>query len=447
MAKIEIDINVELSKGVLDWGRLLEIVNSPSDEKDERPWSCPAEVGDRASSHEPEASGLRRSLWGVNECRTEDFVNYFKFIDALPSYAHEVLWIGMTSLLSSDDGARRDEYLRKIPRIECEGRWSGSICANLIIGILLEEIVRKKEGAANALRAFVESRDEIERPWIALATADHLVEMLGGDFERVQEDAVGRGRCHNELISVKEEFDAFLGPALKQVDLRLLAAYYGLDLSMRDDLQHCIDTGLLPYGSFHYARALIVSRIYDVQIAEVSMRGLICNAVLRDDRTQYWMQNDYHVVSLCVADMMMVFGSPKEAFKGLVDEMRQLVYRATHEYCSKDSYRQVERVGFLLEIAVALINLLIGKGKSADADYVWGIAWPVCVRALYCFHIPRIPFYMAQVLYTYKARDLAFGNENMSKVLLKDLPWVALQNLEKQSVAEACEKTYRGNCR
>ena len=177
------------------------------------------------------------------------------------------------------------------------------------------------------------------------------------------------------------------------------------------------------------------------------MRGVICNAVLRDDRTQYWMQNDYHVVSLCVADMLMVFGSPKEAFKGLVDEMRQLVYRATHEYCSKDSYRQVERVGFLLEIAVALINLLIGKGKSADADYVWGIAWPLCVRALYCFHIPRIPFYMAQVLYTYKARDLAFGNENMSKVLLKDLPWVALQNLEKQSVAEACEKTYRGNCR
>ena len=446
MTKIEIDINVELAKETLDWRRLLEIVNSPDAEKDERRWSCPVEVSDRAAGHDFETSGLRRALWGVNKCKTEDFGKYFEFLDALPFYAHEVLWIGLTTLLSSDDTARRDEYLMNVPRIEKEGRWSGSVCANLIIAILFEEVMRKRECVMSALKAFFESRDEIERTWIALAIVDHLIELLGGDLERVQEDAVGRGRFHNELISIKEELDAFLGSALEKIDLKLLAAYYGVDLSKNKDIQSCIDTGILPYGSSHSARALIFARICDVQIAESDMWALIRKAVLCDDRAQYWTQYDYHVVSLCVADMMMVFDSPKDAFKNLVDAMRQLVYRATHEYCSKDSYRLGERVGFLLETAVALINLLIGKGRNADAEYVWGIAWPLCVKALYCFHVPRIPFYMAQVLYTYKVRDFAPGDENVAKELLKDLPLVALQNLERQSVAEACEKTYRSNC-
>lgn len=447
MTKIEIDLNVELAKETLDWRRLHEIVNSPDVEMDERPWSCPAEVSDRASRHVPETSSLRRALWGVNDCKTEDFSKYFGFLDALPSYAHEVLWIGMTTLLSSDDKARRDEYLKRIPRIEKEGRWSGSVCANLIIAILFEEVMRKRECVMSAFKAFFETRDEIERPWIALAIVDHLIELLGGDLERVQEDAVGRGRFHNELIAVKEELDVFLESAMEKIDLKLLAAYYGFDLSKNEELKSCIDAGLLPYGSSHSARALIFARICDIQIAESDMRALIRKALLCDDRAQYWTQHDYHVVSLCVADMMMVFDSPKDAFKNLTDAMRQLVYRATHEYCSKDSYRLGERVGFLLETAVALINLLIGKGKNADADYVWGIAWPLCVKALYCFHQPRTPFHMIQVLYTYKVRDLARGSDKVAKELLKDLPLVALQNLEKQSVAEACEKTYRGNCK
>lgn len=437
----------ELGKRTLDWDRIRGIVSPVRQSSDELQWSCPVEVRNYTAGHMPDSLSFRRALWDVNKCKTEDFDKYFEFLEALPSYAYEVLWIGMTTLLPSDDTARRNEYLKKIPRIEKEGRWSGSVCANLIIAILFEEVMRKKDCVMNAFKTFFETRDEIERPWIALAIVDHLIELLGGDFEHVQEDAVGRGRFHNELISIKEDLDAFLSPALEKIDLKLVAAYYGFDLSKNEEIQSCIDTGLLPYGSSHSARALIFARIYDIQISESDMLALIRKAVLCDDRAQYWMQRDYHVVSLCVADMMMVFDSPKDAFKDLIDTMLQLVYRATHEYCSKDSYRLGERVGFLLETAVALINLLLGKGKNADADYVWGIAWPLCVRALYCFHIPRTPFHMVQVLYTYKVRDIARGNEKVARGLLKDLPWVALQNLEKQSVAEACEKTYRGNCR
>ena len=447
MKQVRDALIAELRKRPLDWVRIRGIVSPVSQSSDALQWSCPVEVRNCTAGYTTDSLSFRRALWGVNECKEEDFGKYFEFLDALPSYAHEVLWIGMTTLLSSDDKARRDEYLKKIPRIEKEGRWSGSVCANLIIAILFEEVMRKRECVMSAFKAFFESRDEIERPWIALAIVDHLIELLGGDLERVQEDAVGRGRFHNELIAVKEELDVFLESAMEKIDLKLLAAYYGFDLSKNEELKSCIDTGLLPYGSSHSARALIFARICDIQIAESDMRALICKAVLCDDRAQYWTQHDYHVVSLCVADMMMVFDSPKDAFKNLTDAMRQLVYRATHEYCSKDSYRLGERVGFLLETAVALINLLIGKGKNADADYVWGIAWPLCVKALYCFHQPRTPFHMIQVLYTYKVRDLARGSDKVAKELLKDLPLVALQNLEKQSVAEACEKTYRGNCK
>lgn len=447
MTKIETKLKAELTKDSLDWGRLLEIVNSPNDGADVGAWSCPVEVRDSPGGHEFETLALRRSLWKVNDCKTEDFTNYFKLLDALPSYAYEVLWLGMTSLLASDDIVRRDEYLKSIPRIEKDGQWSGSGCSNQIIAILFEECMRKKDCALNALKIYFESRDETERPWIALAIMDRLIELLRGGIERVQEDEVGRGRFHNQLLSLKDDLEVYLKVPLRKVDLKLLSGYYGIDLSKNDDLQGCMDTGHLPYGASHYARALIVARICDIQIPAENRSALICKAVLCDDRAQYWTQHDYHVVSLCVADMMMVFDSPKDAFKNLTDAMRQLVYRATHEYCSKDSYRLGERVGFLLETAVALINLLIGKGKNADADYVWGIAWPLCVKALYCFHQPRTPFHMIQVLYTYKVRDLARGNDKVAKGLLKDLPLVALQELEKQSVAEACEKTYRGNCK
>lgn len=447
MTMNEIDIKSELTRETLDWERLLEIVCSPNTGQDECLFSCPVEVCNRVSRHEPETLGLQRALWRVNDCKTEDFACYFKFLEALPSYAYEVLWLGMTTLLGNTDTVRRNEYLKKIPRIEADGRWSGSICANLVVAILFEEVMRKREDVVDALKVLFESRDEIERPWIALAIVDHLIELLGGDLGTAQEDEVGRVRFHNQLISIKEELDAFLEPALDMVDVKLLAAYYGLDQLDNIDLKKCKNTGLLPNGSSHAARALIVSRICDIRIADADMRTLILYAILCDDRAQYWKNRDYHVVSLCVADMMMEFESPMSAFAFQFSEMQQLVYRAMHEYCPRDLYRLEERVGFLLEIAVALIDQLISKGKSDEADSVWGIAWTLCKKALFCFHIPRTPFHMIQVLYTYKVRDLAQGNDRVANELLKELPSVSLQNLEKQSVADVCQKTYRNNCK
>ena len=447
MTMNEVDIKAELTREPLNWERLLKTVRLSDTGIDEKLFSCPVEVSGRSFSHKSGTLEFQRALWRVNDCRTEDFDCYFKFLDALPSYAHEILWIEMTTLLATADIARRDEYLKKIPRIEIAGRWSGSICANLIIAILFEEVMSRRECVVDALRVFFESRDEVERPWIALAIVDHLVELLGGDLERTPEDAVGRGRFHNQLISIKEELDALLEPALDRVDVKLLVAYYGLDQLDNIDLKKCKNTGLLPYGSSHAARALILSRICDIRIAVADMRELILNAILRDDRAQYWKNRDYHVVSLCVADMMMEFESPMSAFAFQFSEMQQLVYRAMHEYCPRDSYRLEERVGFLLEIAVALIDQLISKGKSDEADRVWWIAWPLCKKALFCFHIPRTPFHMIQVLYTYKVRDLAQGNDRVANELLKELPSVSLQNLERQSVADVCQKTYRNNCK
>lgn len=419
---------------------ILEGLNSLEPQK-KSGFNCPAAFMEYPATPSRKLWGqCYDSYWKIGENAAPD--NYGDFIKCAElivddGILSEMLFVQLLSSLDKEIDEFAHGFAGKPPFFLIDGRWNGSRTLLTVIRILVETAGVRLENAKDFLKALINQRPDNERPAIVLAIVSQIVFTLQGNMSDKDDDRDTTAiikKSKTTLLDFYQSLIPDIEKLVKQIDLGLLSAFFGLDVAAdAEGIKDSLETGLIPHGVGKlYAQALMVARLIDVELADKEWSVLLQRSLLFEDRALSWNDGSYKSFGIYAGMVITLAEKPAEVWSEAISAWNRLVYRSINGF--EDQVRYESRLdAYLCAAACTIDGLLIGskatiKGKKA-ADLAWMIwqqAWSDCLSALHGCFFPTAAFNMCQALFVYAV--LNFLDRIDCTAMLDQLPWVTLRN-------------------